>query len=95
MPEDEDDLESYWALLRPIRRGRGRRLNLVGKTFSRLTVESATDRRTKSGSALWTCSCVCGNSKEVSTDNLMKGKVKSCGCLAKELGDFLPPVDQG
>lgn len=86
MPEDktDDDMESYWAILRPIARGRGRRLNLIGKAFYRLTVDAHTGRRTKSGSALWACTCVCGAPKEVSTDALMKGKVKSCGCLLKE-----------
>jgi hypothetical protein len=86
MPKDktDDELESYWALLKPIVRGKGRRLNLEGKAFYRLTVDSNTGRRTKSGSALWACTCVCGKPKEVSTDALMRGKVKSCGCLLRE-----------
>jgi hypothetical protein len=83
---DDDDLKSYWALLRPVQRGRGQRLNLEGRRFFRLTVGAPTGTRTPSGSALWNCTCDCGATKEVSTDNLMKGKVKSCGCLLRESG---------
>lgn len=81
----DDDLDSYWALLRPVGRGRGRRLNLTGRTFTRLFVRGPTGRRTSSGSAIWDCLCSCGTPKEANTNALMKGKVKSCGCLLKEL----------
>lgn len=79
-----DDLQDYWDSLRPILRGKGKRLNLQFRTFGRLYVIQATGRRNGSGSALWSCRCSCGNFKEASTDALMKGKVKSCGCLMRE-----------
>jgi hypothetical protein len=80
----DDDLESYWAIFKPLARGKGRRLNLTGRIFTRLTVEGPTGRRTPTGSALWACLCACGNRKEVSTNSLMRGKVKSCGCLLRK-----------
>lgn len=79
-----EDLLACWKYLRPIIRGKGRRLDLANRTFDRLYVEGPTGRRNSSGSALWDCRCSCGNPKEVSTDALMKGKVKSCGCLMRE-----------
>jgi hypothetical protein len=79
--DGDDDFDSYWNELKPIARGRGKRLNLVGRRFWRLVVQAATGRRTASGSAIWSCLCDCGNVRERSTDNLMKGKAKSCGCL--------------
>ena len=33
---------------------------------------------------LWLCTCDCGNSKVVVSDNLSSGKSKSCGCLKVE-----------
>lgn len=56
--------------------------NLIGKKFGRLIVlERSNDkgRRVK-----WLCSCDCGGTKEVVSDQLMSGKTKSCGCLKKE-----------
>ncbi len=83
MDKTDDELESYWNLIRPLVRQRGRRLSLTGRTFTRLTVRGPTGRR-EYGSAIWDCVCSCGNPKEVSTNALMKGKVKSCGCLLRE-----------
>ncbi len=87
----EDDLESDWATIQRKEppRGRGRRLDLKGLLFTLLRVEKFSGTRTKSGHALWECVCLgteahpCGNRKLVSTNNLLKGKVKSCGCLRR------------
>ena len=32
----------------------------------------------------WICKCDCGNETKVRSDHIIQGKVKSCGCLAKE-----------
>lgn len=58
-------------------------MNLVGKRFGKLTVTSKTDHCIH-GSVAWLCRCDCGNSVEVSTRDLNRGAVKSCGCLKKE-----------
>ena len=33
----------------------------------------------------WLCACECGNLKEAEISNLLKGHIRSCGCLRKEL----------
>lgn len=35
---------------------------------------------------LWECVCDCGNTKIVSSSNLVQGVTKSCGCIAKKAG---------
>lgn len=63
-------------------------LDLTGKKFGRLTVESINQERTKDGYIHWNCSCECGNHVVVSTSNLTNKnilkRVQSCGCLKKE-----------
>ena len=63
---------------------RGQKQNLIGQTFTRLTVESLSDRDTRRG-RWWWCRCQCGERKEVRGDNLTSGRVKSCGCYKTQL----------
>ena len=57
-------------------------LNLIGKTFGRLTVVERSDRKDKSGSYYWFCDCECGTKHhEVSGKILQQGRTLSCGCL--------------
>lgn len=80
-----EDFELFWNRLEvEIPRKRGKRLPLTGRTFGRLYVRAALEERTKSGSALWDCLCVCGTPKKVSTDALIRGRTVSCGCRLKE-----------
>lgn len=54
------------------------RLTLVGSKFGRLTVvEDLPGQR-------HLCRCDCGNTKEADRCHLQSGRLKSCGCLAKE-----------
>lgn len=60
--------------------------NLTGEKFGRLTVIGVS-RKVESGNReryYWRCKCGCGNEKEVRTDCLTSGLVKSCGCLKKD-----------
>lgn len=57
--------------------------NLKGQTFGRLTVIEVTNKR-KHGSVVWTCLCQCGNTVEVTSNCLIRGKTKSCGCYKIE-----------
>lgn len=59
--------------------------NYTGKQFNRLTVirEDGTDTH---GNKMWLCKCECGNEARVNTYNLKTGRIKSCGCLSKEIG---------
>jgi hypothetical protein len=54
--------------------------DLTGKKFGRLTAICVLDERRR-GKAVWKCSCDCGNTASVTSDGLLSGKTKSCGCL--------------
>lgn len=56
--------------------------DLTGQRFGKLTVVAPTDKRIDNGSVVWNCRCDCGNIAEVSARRLIRGRVKSCGCLA-------------
>lgn len=64
-------------------------IDLTGKNFYRLKVIKCIGKN-KHGQYLWECKCDCGNKKTISSNSLMQGHTKSCGCLAiehmKELG---------
>lgn len=65
-----------------------RELDLTGQRFGKLTVLSRTEERADQGSIVWLCQCDCGNQKKVSARRLVRGKVRSCGCLSDP-----PPKD--
>ena len=57
-------------------------IDLTGQRFGRLTViERDFSRKDECTSAYWLCKCDCGNITSVSSSNLRRGNVKSCGCL--------------
>ena len=59
-------------------------IDLVGQRFYRLIVLERD--MTKIGkAAYWICKCDCGTIKSIRGDSLRNGKIKSCGCLQKEL----------
>jgi hypothetical protein len=58
-------------------------INLIGKTFGRLTVIER-GNNDNSGSSKWICKCECGNIKEIVGTVLRDGRSNSCGCLHKE-----------
>lgn len=60
----------------------GRRNDLTGQRFGKLTVLSPTEQRIDNGSVVWKCKCDCGNFAEVSARRLIRGKARSCGCLS-------------
>lgn len=60
-------------------------VTLINKVFGRLTVIEKTDKRTSSGHTIYRCKCLCGNEKITSSYLLKSGKVKSCGCLRKDV----------
>lgn len=59
-------------------------LDLTGQRFGKLTVIERAGI-TNGGSALWRCSCDCGNEKITRATTLRRGEVTSCGCLANIL----------
>lgn len=56
----------------------GKREDLAGKTYGRLTVISP------SPEYKWLCVCTCGNKRDILASNLKTGTTKSCGCLLGE-----------
>lgn len=64
----------------------GSRKDLTGQRFGKLIVLSPTDKRMDSGSVVWKCKCDCGKFAEVSSRQMIRGKVRSCGWLSS------PPV---
>lgn len=61
-------------------------INLIGKKFNLLTVESLAyvkeyNKAKQKNRAYYSCICDCGNRHVVSSSSLVGGQVKSCGCL--------------
>lgn len=61
--------------------GKSKAKNLIGKRFGKLTVIEDSGKRSGRGHIIWTCQCDCGNTTEVSSNNLVRGNVFSCGCI--------------
>lgn len=59
-------------------------IDLTGKTFGRYTVLKRDATKPK-GRVYWECKCECGEIKSIRADHLISGKIKSCGCLQKEI----------
>ena len=56
-------------------------VDITNQRFGKLTAKKSTNKRTNDGRIIWICECDCGNIKEVSTHDLLQGKVQSCGCM--------------
>ena len=63
--------------------GAKRAIDIAGKRFGRLVALEPTENRRKS-SVIWRCQCDCGKEVECETEDLTRGKVRSCGCLQEE-----------
>jgi len=57
----------------------GVKLNLIDKTFNRLTVISYAGSN-KHNKTVWLCRCICGNKVIVTGSHLINGNTNSCGC---------------
>lgn len=64
---------------------------LTGQQFGRLTVLEYAGRTPKSH-RLWKCLCECGTETIVHESNLVAGKTKSCGCLARHIQPKEKPI---
>lgn len=60
-----------------------RKLDLISKTFNRLTVIEEVQSLEKDSH--WLCQCECGNKTVVRGNAIKSGTTKSCGCLAIEV----------
>ena len=77
----------------------GKKLNLVGQKFGRLTVlEKVADKiDLKSGKhkSQFLCQCDCGNQKVVLGSALTQGTIRSCGCLHRETASIVGKKKKG
>lgn len=55
-----------------------------GTRFGRLVVLSKAGKH-RNGQTLYECRCDCGNVKKIRKTELLHGRTKSCGCMAKEM----------
>lgn len=58
--------------------------NLVNQIFGKITVISYFGRNEKKKHC-WNCKCSCGNEMIVSSESLLSGDKKSCGCLRNDI----------
>lgn len=59
--------------------------NLTNQRFGRLLVIKDTGKRQNKKEKIWLCKCDCGNYTEVMTSNLTGNRIRSCGCLRREV----------
>lgn len=59
-------------------------IDLSDRNFNRLRAVKPTDERAQNGSVIWECECKCGNICYVSSGDLLRGRVGSCGCFGRE-----------
>lgn len=62
----------------------GKVRDLTGKSFGRLVVIERAPKRPRSHCTFWACICGCGNRTVVESSSLVRGHIRSCGCLARE-----------
>ena len=59
-------------------------IDLTGQKFGRLTVLERVKSLNGKKFCGWKCTCECGNVSFQQSNSLTSGRVKSCGCYAKE-----------
>ena len=65
-----------------------KRYDLTGQTFNHLTVLELSEKTDDAGARMWKCRCDCGNITYTSSNKLISGGKKSCGCIKK---GYIPP----
>lgn len=55
--------------------------DLTGQRFEHLTVLRPTDERTSNHFVIWECECACGAVVRVSSKDLLRHRIYSCGCV--------------
>ena len=57
----------------------------TGNVYGRLTVLHTNGNLTKTGRLMWVCKCSCGAEKEIEGRAMRRGRIKSCGCLKRQM----------
>lgn len=63
--------------------GSYRKMDLAGKRYNKIEILRDVGKRNKSGSILWECRCDCGTVFLTPVTIVVRGLVKSCGCMRK------------
>ena len=66
----------------------GKKIDLTGQRFGKLTVIRGDPERDKKGNVKWICRCDCGNTVSVAGCLLRYGNTRSCGCLSLRYEDL-------
>lgn len=66
--------------------GKQNKKDLIGKRFGKLVVIEDSNKR-KNNNVIWKCQCDCGNLTNANASDLVKGSIKSCGCIKKSWGE--------
>ena len=74
-----------------VQKNNKKRLDMIGKKINKLeviapaemTIEKSCKTRIKKHTS-WLCRCECGNTKIITQSHLVRGVIKSCGCLRHE-----------
>lgn len=61
----------------------GKKLEIAGQTFGRLTAIKPTGRKGTSGQIYWLFQCDCGNKTEITALDVKRKHIQSCGCLVQ------------
>lgn len=61
----------------------GFKTDITNQKFNKLTVLEFS-HNSKKRASIWLCLCECGNTKTIEYNSIVKGRIKSCGCLQKE-----------
>lgn len=65
-------------------RNKDKAKDLTNLRFGKLIAQYPTEKRASGNYVIWHCKCDCGNECDVASGYLLRGNVKSCGCLIKE-----------
>ena len=65
----------------------GKIKDLTGQRFGKLVAKKIVGKDEKNR-MIWYCECDCGGTKDVVSEYLIIGSVKSCGCIKKRLSEF-------
>ena len=70
-------------------KNKGQYKDLTGMVFGRLQVIKQLNDHAANGTCLWECQCECGKQRVVSSGDLLRGRIISCGCNVQEYYDSL------
>lgn len=61
------------------------KVDMIGRTFGRLTVVEQTEGKQKDRQAWYLCRCQCGKRIKARGTSLRRGQTASCGCLRVDM----------